>query len=441
MDGLRDEDLTPHFLACEKDLSVGLLQTPAPAASLKLHEGAARLNWKSMEVPRWFAYDETRAADGTLGGQRQSMTRTYIPRALQAGGELHPRTRITRLRREGSGWRVEGLEAGGRPVRFLSDAVFVCAGAVQTPALLLRSGISTNIGQSLQLHPTVKITAEFGGQVNFPGLGVPVHQVKEFAPRLSFGCSISSPPFLAVGMLDHPRHLDELVRHWRNAAVYYAMIAPVGTGTIRTLPGFAAPLVRYRLTAEDYLALGEGLQKLGQLLFAAGAIRQYPGLHGPRLESPKDLARLARALPVSAHLMTIHLFSSCPMAMHLGILGDAFGQPVEAAAAFRRDFHFDDGAHDVATELLLVQHRAIAEDDVAGFVGFDLRRHLGLGRAEHGGELGRLQRGVFVEQFQQWIHAAEVKHARAVPPTEFPGHAGRVRSGTATAGVGTARPR
>ena len=313
VDGLRDEDLTPHFLACEKDLSVGLLQTPAPAASLKLHEGAARLNWKSMEVPRWFAYDETRAADGTLGGQRQSMTRTYIPRALQAGGELHPRTRITRLRREGSGWRVEGLEAGGRPVRFLSDAVFVCAGAVQTPALLLRSGISTNIGQSLQLHPTVKITAEFGGQVNFPGLGVPVHQVKEFAPRLSFGCSISSPPFLAVGMLDHPRHLDELVRHWRNAAVYYAMIAPVGTGTIRTLPGFAAPLVRYRLTAEDYLALGEGLQKLGQLLFAAGAIRQYPGLHGPRLESPKDLARLARALPVSAHLMTIHLFSSCPM--------------------------------------------------------------------------------------------------------------------------------
>jgi len=314
VDGLLDAELAPHFLACEKDVSVGLLQNPAPVASLKLHEGASRLNWKSLEVPRWFAYDGSRAADGTLAGKRQSMTQTYIPRALQAGCDLRTRTRITRLRREGGGWRVEGLDAGGRPVRFLSDAVFVCAGAVQTPALLLRSGISENIGHSLQLHPTVKMTAEFHEQVNFPGMGVPVHQVKEFSPLISFGCSISSPPFLAVGMLDHPRHFDELLAHWRNAAVYYAMISPVGTGSIRTVPGFASPLVRYRLTPEDYAALGDGLRKLGQVLFEAGAVRQYPGLPGgPRLENIKDLSRLAGALPAAASLMTIHLFSSCPM--------------------------------------------------------------------------------------------------------------------------------
>ena len=28
----------------------------APAASLKLHEGATRLGWKSLEIPRWFRY-------------------------------------------------------------------------------------------------------------------------------------------------------------------------------------------------------------------------------------------------------------------------------------------------------------------------------------------------------------------------------------------------
>lgn len=314
VDGLLDGELLPHFVACEKDLSVGPLQNPAPAASLKLHEGASRLDWKSVEVPRWFAYDGTQAADGTLDGKRQSMTQTYIPRTARAGGHLRTRTRVTRLRREGSGWRVEGIEAGGRRVRLLSDAVFVCAGAVQTPALLLRSGISANIGRSLQLHPTVKMIAEFGEPVNFPGMGVPVHQVKEFAPLISFGCSISSPSFLGVGMLDHPRHLDELLAHWRKAAVYYAMISPVGTGTVQTVPGFISPLVRYRLTSADYIALGEGLRKLGLLLFEAGAVRQYPGLRGsPRLESTKDLARLPGALPTAASLMTIHLFSSCPM--------------------------------------------------------------------------------------------------------------------------------
>jgi len=39
-------------------------------------------------------------------------------------------------------------------------------------------------------------------------MGVPTQQVKEFAPRLSFGCSISTPPFLALGLLDQ----DKLTR-------------------------------------------------------------------------------------------------------------------------------------------------------------------------------------------------------------------------------------
>ena len=33
-------------------------------------------------------------------------------------------------------------------------------------------------------------------------MGVPVHQVKEFAPEYSFGCS-QPKPYLRVAMLDH----------------------------------------------------------------------------------------------------------------------------------------------------------------------------------------------------------------------------------------------
>ena len=31
-----------------------------------------------------------------------------------------------------------------------------------------------------------------------------MHQVKEFSPRISLGCSISSYPYLKLAMLDHP---------------------------------------------------------------------------------------------------------------------------------------------------------------------------------------------------------------------------------------------
>jgi len=324
VDGLTDADLRPHFEACERDVSVNAWRGPAPAASLKLHEGAARLGWNSLAVPRWFAYDNASSASG----QRQSMTQTYVPRALQAGCDLRTGTRVKRLRWLGKAWSVEGVDATGRAVRVQAENVFVCGGAVQSPALLLRSGLTANIGLNLQLHPTVKIIAEFAEPVNFAGMGVPVHQVKEFAPQLSFGCSISSQGFLGVGMLDHPRDLCGLLARWSHAAAYYAMIAPTGTGTVRPLPGFDSPLVRFRITPADCRTLADGLRKLARLLFEAGAVRQFPGLRGgPCLRSQRDLDRLPESLPAAlASLMTIHLFSSCPMGENRGVCGvNSFG--------------------------------------------------------------------------------------------------------------------
>ena len=115
---LSECELRPHFEANERDLSVSHLDHATPAASLKLHEGAQRLGWKSLEVPRWFR-------DGT----RQSMTKTFIPRFLKAGGRLLPQTRVTRLRRESGDWTLETLRS-----RIHTGSVFVCSGAVQTPA-------------------------------------------------------------------------------------------------------------------------------------------------------------------------------------------------------------------------------------------------------------------------------------------------------------------
>ncbi len=310
LQGADDADLEPHFAANERDLQVSLLPGAAPAASMKLHEGAIRLGWASKEVPRWFKHDS--AAPGQ--GVRQSMTKTFVPRALAAGANLIPNARIERLRRDGAGWEASLFSHGGaRAIR--ADHVFVCGGAVQTPALLRRSGITGNIGNSLQLHPTAKLVAAFGAEVNSDDMGVPVHQVKEFAPRISFGCSISSVPYLAMGLMDHPSHGGDIA-HWRKMAIYYAMIAPQGSGTVRPIPGFRDPLVRYSVTPADLGALAEGLRKLAQALFAAGATAVYPSAGGglPILRGLDDLQRLPNRLHAgTTNLMTIHLFSSCPM--------------------------------------------------------------------------------------------------------------------------------
>jgi choline dehydrogenase-like flavoprotein len=303
VEALSPDDLAPHFAQCEEDLSVGLLQAPAPAASLKLHEGALKLGWKSMEVPRWY-----------VQGRRQSMTETYIPRFLKAGGRILPDTRALRLHQESGKWIVEAQHRDGT-IRILAGDVFLAGGAVQTPALLLRSGIRQNIGGSLQLHPTLKVVAQFKEQVNSAEMGVPVHQVKEFAPRISFGCSISSRAYLGLGLLERPEVLRQLDSTWTCMANYYAMHAGDGSGTVALLPGYRDPLVRYRLGESGRRDLASGLRDLCRLLLEAGATQVYPGVAGVK---PVDSSRAVEELPKvlangSGNLMTIHLFSSCPM--------------------------------------------------------------------------------------------------------------------------------
>jgi len=311
-------DLLPFFRENEADLCVQTMPPPCPPASLKLHEGATALGWKSMEVPRWFDYEKAAGASGGTKGTRKSMTRTFIPRALRAGAKLEAGFRVDRLAREGNQWAIccetDAPDGEARDAIIHADVVFVCCGAVQTPALLRRSGITRNVGDQLQMHPTIKATALFRDTVNAPGMGVPVHQVKEFSPRISLGCSISSPAYLALALLDHPDCADMLCR-WPQMAIYYAMITPEGRGTVRPLRGFRDPLVRFHLTEGDRRNLSDALDKLARCLFAAGAEVLYPSIAGSSpLRSPADLSLIPKAVPADrTNLMTIHLFSSCPM--------------------------------------------------------------------------------------------------------------------------------
>jgi choline dehydrogenase-like flavoprotein len=308
-------DMLPHFEACERDVSISYLPGTASAASLKLNEGAGIKGWKSLEVPRWFKYDADRPG---APGLKQSMSRTFIPRALGAGCKLLPNVRARRLKRSGGRWVVDVERSGADGDRTRHKVrckfLFVCAGAIQTPALLQASGIGRNVGQSLRMHPTVKVVARFPEAVNSGDMGVPVHQVKEFAPRLSFGCSISGLPYLSLAMLDHPAHAGEVDESWPRMAVYYAMITG-GSGSVRRVPAYRDPLVKYAFSDADMRDLADGTRKLCELLFAAGAEALYPTVAGAEpMHGPGDLEGLVDPLPHGrTSLMTIHLFSTCPM--------------------------------------------------------------------------------------------------------------------------------
>src|SRR5262245_56277621 len=98
------------------------------------------------------------------------MSETFVPRFLEAGGRLIADTVVHRLSRRGGKWHAEGMHApadgASQPIAISADKVFVACGAVQTPALLQRSGLRRNIGNSLRFHPMLKVVAEFDDEVN-----------------------------------------------------------------------------------------------------------------------------------------------------------------------------------------------------------------------------------------------------------------------------------
>ena len=328
---LTEDVLRPHFEYCEDALHVGLSPVRPPLASRKLGEGAEALGWRSMEVPRWYKFETPRRGEQPEG-IRQSMSRTFLPRAVKAGARLQPGTRVQRLQRSGNGWVVHAKSREGE-VEVRADTVFVCGGAVQTPLLLRRSGVTRNVGNSLAMHPTVKVVALFEEEVNHENLGVPVHQVKEFAPRWTFGCSISSPPYLALALSDQPNFEQELKTRWRQMAIYYAALQGPTNGRIRSVWGCSDPLIRYHLSPEDLRDLATGMRRLCQMLLAAGARRVYPSFVGAQAIDREDqLSTVPGMLPPHrSNLMTIHLFSSCPMGDDRDrCAADSFGRIHEA---------------------------------------------------------------------------------------------------------------
>lgn len=293
----------------EESLSVQRLPGLAPEASQVLARGSEALGWSSMEVPRWFRYD------GPDGAAKQSMSRTYVPRALAAGARLRSGTRADKLLvRRGRAVGARATGPGGEPLTVHAEHTWVCGGAIATPALLQRSGLRGGLGKTLSMHPTVKLVARFDHAVD-AALDVPVHQVKEFGPDLSFGGSASRPGYVALALADDWEARRALLDDPGKLAVYYAAIRPrSASGSVRAIPGMRDPLVTFRLTRPDLALLASGLRRLAHLLLAAGARAVYPSLPGGgTVASAEDVAALPATLSRATKLMTVHLCSSVPM--------------------------------------------------------------------------------------------------------------------------------
>jgi choline dehydrogenase-like flavoprotein len=218
---------------------------------------------------------------------------SYVPAAIRAGARVYTSVRAEQVLHQGR--RVTGVRGrvvapfSGTPGPTLTldaRAVVLAAGCMATPLLLLASELangSGQVGRNLQFHPGVAVMGVFPDRVD-PQFGATQGMQSLHFLREGFKLETlwAPPAVLAVRLPGAGLALKE-----RLAEIPYASIVDAIASCHRSLGsvrprrrGSLDPVLHWRLDPEDLPVLGRALAVIVDVLFAAGARKVLPGVHG-----------------------------------------------------------------------------------------------------------------------------------------------------------------
>jgi len=320
---IRPGDMERHFERVERRISVA----PQDPGSIGrdnelLREGAERLGWRVVRDLRAQVHCGgcNTCTYGCPTGAKQSVLVSYLPRAVRFGARVQADCRVDRVVFEGC--RAVGVEAyltdARRPVRVRAENTFVCGGAIQTPALLFRSGFrspSGRVGRNLSLHPNAFVTAIFDEDVHGFHGAHQGYQVREFEDEGIIMAAVNLPPgVLASSVPRFGAGLAEVMRDYHRIVTAGVLVEDTSVGRVRVRRG--RPVTTYPLNDRDAATIVRGLGQLAELLFAAGARRMLLPFEGvPAPLGPDEVsAALARPVPkASMQLFTVHVMGTAAM--------------------------------------------------------------------------------------------------------------------------------
>jgi choline dehydrogenase-like flavoprotein len=300
---------------------------PAQVAG-RLLAGAAALGWRGGELDRNVRDcdgDCTYCPFGCRSGAKQSTRQTYLVDAMEHGATLVAGADVRRVLMEaGAAVGVEVADRAGRVRRFRAPRVIVAAGAIASPALLSRSGLTNpHIGRHLHLHPVAAVVGLYPEAVR-PWTGRLLSAYSDQFQRLegNWGFLLEHvPAHPGLGALAYPwqsgaqfaAEMADLDR----AAPFIALVRDRGSGQV-TLDGRGHHRIHYRLDPADRALIQRGQEALVRLHVAAGAERvltMYSQYSGWAAGEDVDgfLGRLARQsmAPNQLLLFSAHQMGTC----------------------------------------------------------------------------------------------------------------------------------
>lgn len=163
--------------ACDK---LNIKTSPAPNAALSARYYQEGIGWRNACTNRGFCQA------GCNTGAKASMDVTYIPLAIHHGAEVRANSFVTQFELDASGkissviYVKDGIEK-----RQKCKHVFLCAGAIETPRLLLINNLANSsgeVGKNFMAHTGVQVWGQFDEDVR-PYKGIPGALISEDTHR------------------------------------------------------------------------------------------------------------------------------------------------------------------------------------------------------------------------------------------------------------------
>lgn len=288
LEGLDGAEFDGHLSAVLQRIGASNEHTAINGPNQRLLEGAKALGWDAITTTRNVDGDlEDQRATGHTGfgdrsGAKQGSLRTWLPDAVADGARVVVDCTVDRvLTSDGRATGVTGwYDDGSRRVLVTVEAptVVLAAGALETPAVLLRSGIGgPAVGRNLRLHPVPIVTAMYDEpQEGWSGPPQGIVVDERSASFDGHGYLIESShwhPGLTAGAIGWRDARDHKLIMGRaaNMAPFLAVTRERGSGSV-TLDAQGQGLVHYPLDDEfDVEVLRQGLRDMVRLHVAAGA--------------------------------------------------------------------------------------------------------------------------------------------------------------------------
>jgi choline dehydrogenase-like flavoprotein len=169
--------------------------------------------------------------------------------------------------------------APGTSVVIHARVVILAAGALGSPAILLRSGVENEqIGRGVVLHPSMPVIGKFDHPINaLDGTQASVYVDDRLIDRgYAFESMTAAPAYAALMSPGPATHVLGVVRSYKDLAGFGVMLIDTVSPENRlTLDENGEAIIHYQLSESDKKRFSEGVAEAVRMMFLAGAREVY----------------------------------------------------------------------------------------------------------------------------------------------------------------------